>query len=548
MAIRKLPLGIQDFPSLRRDGYLYVDKTAFVHKLASEGRVYFLSRPRRFGKSLLLTTLAAYFEGRKELFQGLDLEQLEQDWIEYPVLRLDLNAEKYDSPSALISILNSHLCRWEDRFGAPSADEDTLSRRFAGAIRRAQVHSGRSVVVLVDEYDKPLLSTIGKPELLNAMKEILKAFYGVLKSADAHLKFVLLTGVTKFGQVSVFSDLTTIGRDAGGRAAPKVQPEGGSTGSVLPNQLTDLSLDRAFAAVCGLTEAELVTTFAPELEAVAQRQNLSSEECLAKVREMYNGYRFHQDGPGVYNPYSTLSLLRSEEFRDYWFQTGTPTFLVQLMKETDTDLREIDGIELQARDFADYRLDADRPLPVIYQSGYLTIQDYDPEVGLYTLGYPNAEVRESFLNFLLPDYTGIERGRGGFHIAKFFKELKAGDVEAFLTRMRAFFAGIPYELNDRTERHYQVVFYLIFRLLGQYVRAEERTSQGRADAVVWTAERIYVFEFKLEGTAEDALAQIESTGYAIPYEAEGREVVKVGVEFDKTTRNLGRWLVSRSQA
>jgi hypothetical protein len=517
MAIRKLPIGIQDFPRLRQEGYLYVDKTALVYKLATEGSAYFLSRPRRFGKSLLLSTLGAYFEGRKELFTGLAIEQLERDWIEHPVLRLDLNAEKYDSHAALVGILNSHVCRWEERFGAPFADESTLARRFLGVIERAHALTGRRVVVLVDEYDKPLLSTIGAKALHEEYKNILKAFYGVLKSVDAHLKFVLLTGVTKFGQVSVFSDL---------------------------NQLKDLSMHPEYTTVCGLTEEELQSNFAPELTALAIRQKLSSVECFAEVRRMYNGYRFQEDGPSVFNPFSTLNLLDAKVFRDYWFQTGTPTFLVELLKEADSDIQELDGIEVAAEDFADYRMDADRPLPVIYQSGYLTIKSFDRESGLYTLGYPNAEVRKGFLNFLLPSYTGAAKGRGGAFIGMFSQELRAGDVDAFLTRMRCFFEGIQPELNDQTERHYHVVFYLIFTLLGHLIRAEVKSANGRADAVVWTPEHIFVFEFKLNGTAEEAIAQIDAKGYGIPYECDGRQIVKVGVEFDKATRNLGRWLIA----
>lgn len=515
MAIRKLPIGIQDFPRLRAEGYLYVDKTAFVHKLATEGSVYFLSRPRRFGKSLLVSTLGAYFEGRKDLFHGLAIEQLEQDWIEYPVLRLDLNAEKYDAPQALHGILNRHIEGWEARFPGGNP-ERSLPERFIGVIERAHEQTGQRVVVLVDEYDKPLLQAIGHSDLMDSYKSILKAFYGVLKSTDAHLKFVLLTGVTKFGQVSVFSDL---------------------------NQLQDLSLHPSYATVCGITEAELLETFQPELIALAARQEMTFEECLAEVRRMYNGYRFEENAEGVYNPFSTLNLLSSLKFQDYWFQTGTPTFLVELLKRSDTDLREIDNLEIVAEDFADYRQDPDRPIPVIYQSGYLTIQKYDPRYGRYTLGYPNAEVRNGFLNFLLPSYTGAEKGRGGFHIGKFAEELENGEVDAFLTRLQGFFEGIPYDLSDKTERHYQVVFYLVFTLMGRFVQTEVKSAKGRADAVVQTDSRVFVFEFKLNGTAEQALAQIDAQGYAVPYQAQGREVVKVGVEFDKDTRNLGRWLI-----
>jgi len=515
MALRKLPIGIQDFPSIRQEGYLYVDKTALVHKIASEGRVYFLSRPRRFGKSLLCATLGAYFEGRKELFEGLAIAKLESDWIEYPVLRLDLNAEKYDSLDGLNSILNRHLDSWEKRFlgGNP---ERSLAERFITVIERAYVQTGHKVVVIVDEYDKPLLSVLGKSELLESYKSELKAFYGVLKSADAWLKFAFLTGVTKFGQVSVFSDL---------------------------NQLTDLSLHPHYADLCGITESELLRDFAPELKALAVQQNLTETECLDKVRAMYNGYKFHQNGPSVFNPFSTLNLLSRLEFVDYWFQTGTPTFLVELLKKTDTDLREIDGVEIPANAFADYKADPDLPLPVIYQSGYLTIKSYNPELRRYRLGFPNDEVRYSFLEFLLPSYTPFRRDKGGHHIGEFYQELRDGNVNAFLTRMKGFFEDIPYDLNDKSERHYHVVFYLIFSLLGQYIRSEVKSANGRADAVVYTKTHIYVFEFKLNGTAEEAIAQIDTQGYCVPYIADERTVVKVGVEFDQSKKNLGRWLV-----
>jgi hypothetical protein len=396
MELRKLPIGIQDFPRIRQEEFLYVDKTALVYKLVSEGSIYFLSRPRRFGKSLLLSTLGAYFDGRKELFTGLAMEKLESDWIEYPVLRLDLNAEKYHDIDGLNSILESHLSRWEARFGA--AQDETLARRFLGVIERAYLQTGRRVVVLIDEYDKPLLSVLDNPALLKDFKDTLKAFYGVLKSADAWLKFAFITGVTKFGQVSVFSDL---------------------------NQPSDLSLHPKYATLCGITEEELLANFAPELDALAIKQKMTPDECLAKVRSMYNGYKFEENALGVYNPFSTLNLLSSLKFQDFWFQTGTPTFLVELLKKTDTDLREIDGIEMGAADFSDYKTDADQPLPVIFQSGYLTIKDYNPRYQRYTLGFPNDEVRNGFLNFTMPYYTGIEKGRGNFHIGKFSEELES---------------------------------------------------------------------------------------------------------------------------
>ena len=405
--------------------------------------------------------------------------------------------------------------RWEEEYG--KATDATLSGRFRGVVERARKATGQRVAILVDEYDKPLLSTLDKPAVHEEMKSILNAFYGVLKSVDEHLKFVLLTGVTKFGQVSVFSDL---------------------------NQLTDLSLHPAYSSVCGITEAELVRDFQPELADLAHQQKLSEEGCLDRVRQWYNGYKFHQNGPSVFNPFSTLNLLSRKEFVDYWFQTGTPTFLVELLKTASTDLREIDGIQVEAGEFADYRQEPDRPIPVIYQSGYLTIQDYDPELRCYTLGYPNSEVKIGFLRFLASDYTGVEKGRATFHIGHFSRELRAGDVEAFLVRLKSFFAGIPYDLNDQTERHYQVVFYLVFTLLGQFIESEVKSTVGRADAVVKTPDSIFVFEFKLNGSAEEAIAQIDEKGYLVPYEADGRRLVKVGVEFDKSSRNLGRWIAS----
>jgi hypothetical protein len=516
MDLRKLPIGIQDFYRLREDDYLYIDKTDLLYRLVREGSLYFLSRPRRFGKSLLCSTFGAYLEGRRDLFAGLALERLETEWTEYPVLRLDLNAGIYNSVEGLVGIIEDHLTGWEAKYGKPR--ETTIPGRFFGAIERAYKQTGKRACVIIDEYDKPLLSTIGNPRLHEEYKQFLKPFFGTLKSSDAHLKFVFITGVTKFGQVSVFSDL---------------------------NQLIDLSLDKEYSALCGITEAELLRDFRPEIDTVAQQEGIPYDGCVERIREWYNGYRFHPDGPAVYNPFSTLNLFRSKEFQDFWFQTGTPTFLVELLKKTDTDLREIDGIELPARDFADYRADPDRPLPVIYQSGYLTIKSYDKRRFLYTLGYPNAEVERGFLFFVLPSYSSVSREKSGFHISRFADELEAGDVDAFMERLKCFFESIPYDLNDKTERHYHVVFYLVFKLIGQYIDSEVKSANGRSDAVVRVPDGVYVFEFKLNGTAEEAMAQINDKGYLIPYQAKidgTRKLYKIGVEFDKKKKNIGRWI------
>ena len=513
---RKLPIGIQTFEKIRRNGYIYVDKTELVWKLVSGSVPYFLSRPRRFGKSLLISTLEAYFQGKKELFEGLAIEKLETKWEVFPVLHLDLNAEKYDEPEKLNMILSNHLTQWEALYGKGS-DELTPSSRFAGVIRRAAEQSGHPVVVLVDEYDKPLLQALQNKELMEAYRTTLKAFYGVLKSSDRYLRFVFLTGVAKFAQVSVFSDL---------------------------NQLNDISLNQHFATLCGITRKELTDNFMPELNRMAEVNDMTVEETIETMARQYDGYHFHPKGEGVFNPFSLLKAFYSGEMGDYWFQTGTPTFLVQLLKESDYDLRTLmEGVEADAASFSEYRADRCNPIPLIYQSGYLTIQDYDREFKLYKLGFPNEEVRYGLLNFLIPFYTAVGDSERNFYVGKFVRELRSGDVDAFMNRFEAFFADFPYELSDRTERHYQVVIYLVFKLMGQFTQAEVRSARGRADAVVQTPDYVYVFEFKLDGSAEQALQQIEEKGYAVPFAADRRKVVKVGVEFSAEARNIKRWLV-----
>ena len=511
-----MPIGIQSFEDIRRGEYIYVDKTALMYQLVTRGKPYFLSRPRRFGKSLLISTLEAYFLGKKELFKGLAIEQLEQDWIAYPVLHLDLNAEKYDSPEALIAILERHLFIWEDIWGR-NTREITPSDRFTGIIRRANEQTGRQVVVLIDEYDKPLLQVFSNEALLDNYRTTLKAFYGVLKSADPYLKFVFLTGVTKFAHVSIFSDL---------------------------NQLKDISMFPDYTGLCGITLEELKQNFRPEIEAVARENEYTYEQTLDRLAQKYDGYHFRENTPGMFNPFSLLNALDSRKLDNFWFQTGTPTFLVELLKKSEFDMRQlIDGIETEASAFTEYRLEANNPVPLIYQSGYLTIKGYNREFELYKLQFPNEEVRYGFLSFIAPFYSSITDSDKGFYIGKFVRELRAGDVDAFLTRLRAFFADFPYELNARTERHYQVVFYLVFKLMGQFCDAEVRSARGRADAVVKTKDYIYVFEFKLDGSADEALAQIDSKGYLIPYTADERQLVKVGVSFDAGERNVGEWKV-----
>ncbi len=514
---RKLPIGIQSFEFLRTEGYLYVDKTALIYRLATMGKPYFLSRPRRFGKSLLLSTLEAYFQGKKELFKGLAIERLEQDWHEYPVLHLDLNAEKYDSKEALAEMLERQLKVWEERYET-GGEGITYSGRFMTVIRKAYEKTGRRVVALIDEYDKPMLRSMHDEALQKDFRETLTAFYTVLKSADPWLQFVFITGVTKFAQMGIFSEL---------------------------NQLNDISFDIEYDTLCGMTRAEIEANFRPELEAMAAKNKLSLDDTLALMARQYDGYRFTSDEEfhPIFNPFSVLSALSKSRFGNYWFASGTPTFLVEMLQKTDYDLRQMEGIEVSAASLSDDRANIHNPIPMIYQSGYLTIKDYDEEFKLYTLDFPNEEVKYGFLNFVAPFYTPLRGDETPFYIGKFVQELRKGDTEAFLTRLRAFFADIPYELNDKTERHYQVIFYLVFKLMGQYTEAEVRSAKGRADAVVKTSDYIYVFEFKLNGTAEEAMRQIDDKGYLIPYSADNRSVVKIGAAFDKQERNIGEWLV-----
>ena len=513
---RKFPIGIQSFEKLRGQGYLYVDKTAMIYRIVSTSVPYFLSRPRRFGKSLLLSTFEAYFEGRKDLFEDLAISRLETRWEKFPVFHLDLNAKKYETAEDLIAILNQHLEQWESIYGEEKNDR-TPEERFTYIIQRAYEKTGKQAVVLIDEYDKPMLSAVLDEKLSDAFRKTLKAFYGVLKSSDRYLRFVFLTGVTKFAQISVFSDL---------------------------NQLVDISLKYDYASLCGITEEELLQVFEPELKLLAQRQNMSFNEAVDKMNRQYDGYHFAPDTEGVFNPFSVLNALNFSDFDSYWFQTGTPTYLVDLLRESDYDLRLLlEGIELKPSAFMEYRVDVKNPIPMIYQSGYLSIKAYEKRFGLYTLGFPNDEVRYGFLEFLMPYYTAVTNDESSFHIAKFSHELETGQTEDFMNRLSVFFAKIPYELTNDNERHYQAVFYIVFTLIGQYIDVEVRSATGRADAVVKTKKYLYVFEFKLDGSAEEAIKQIENKGYLLPYQLDGRMLIKVGVDFSKEKRNINNFII-----
>ena len=509
------PIGIQSFEELRKGGYYYVDKTEQIYRLVKTGKYYFLSRPRRFGKSLLISTLEAYFFGRQDLFQGLAMEQLEKDWTVYPILHLDLNSQKYDTPESLENILNDALCGWEKLYGA-EASERSLSLRFKGVIERAAKKSGQNVVVLVDEYDKPLLQAIGDSALQAEFRATLKAFYGVLKSCDASIRFALLTGVTKFSKVSVFSDL---------------------------NNLEDISLDRVYASICGITEQELLTGFADDIRRLGEIHTMTEDEVFHKLKEWYDGYHFGAQSPDIYNPFSLLNVMKKQEFGSYWFDTGTPTFLVELLKESRYNLNRLTNEMAMADSLGGIDSMRTNPVPILYQSGYLTVKGYDKEFQIYYLGFPNKEVEEGFTKFLLPWYAHLASGNPAFELTSFVQDVREGNIDSFMQRLQSFFADTPYELVRDLELHYQNVLFIVFKLLGFYTRAEYHTSKGRIDLTVQTDRYIYVMEFKLEGTAEDALRQIEEKQYAQPFQSDSRQLYKVGVNFSAQARNIEKWIV-----
>ncbi len=511
----KYPIGIQNFEKIREGGYLYIDKTDLIYNLVNNGVYYFLSRPRRFGKSLLISTLETYFSGKREMFEGLKIAELEKEWMEYPVLHLDLNTERYATPKDLENKLDLFLKQCEALYGK-NPDEYSLATRFEGVIRRAAEKTGRNTVILVDEYDKPMLQAIDNEELQDEYRNTLKAFYGALKSMDRYIRFALLTGVTKFGKVSVFSDL---------------------------NNLRDISMEFAYVGICGITEKELHSVFKEGIKELGTANNMTEEEAKAKLKELYDGYHFNEDCVDIYNPFSILNTFAKKRFGDYWFETGTPTFLVELMKGCGYNLKKLMREYATADSLNGLETFRKNPVPILYQSGYLTIKDYDSRFKTYILGFPNKEVEDGFMEFLLPSYTGMDNSEATFGIMNFVKDIESGDTDAFMKRLTTFFADTPYELARDLELHYQNVMFILFKLLGFYTQAEYHTSEGRIDMVVKTPDYIYVMEFKLDGTAEEAMQQIESKDYALPFECDGRRLVKVGVNFSYEKRNVERWIV-----
>ena len=517
----KYPIGLQSFSQLIENDYVYADKTALIYDLVTTGKVYFLSRPRRFGKSLLVSTLECYFRGRKDLFRGLAIDSLEQDWHEHPVFKIDFNGGNFRQEGALNDTLLYYIDHWEQEYGIP-ASEFPLGKRFERILRVASERAHRRAVVLIDEYDKPLLDALDTLQE-DENRSILKAFYSTFKSADDYTRFVFLTGVTKFSQISVFSGF---------------------------NQPNDISMSVRYDTLCGITEKELGHYFAEPIEAMSRKYHCTVEEMRQLLKRRYNGYHFSDELNDVYNPFSLINAFFNNRMDDYWFRSGTPTYLLTLLVHNHESINDLTGKYYATQMFVDYRADVEKPLPMIYQSGYLTVKDYDWESNEYLLDFPNDEVRSGFLSLLASGYLKSSTGNVESWISAGIKMLRRGETDAFRESLTAFLAGIPYDAHpalksvEATEKHFQYTFYLLLRLLGGSgctLLTEKTQSVGRVDAVLEFKDYVYLFEFKLDGSAAEALHQIEERRYAEPYRDDPRQLFRIGVIFSSETMTVAEW-------
>ena len=522
--VRKYPVGIQTFSEIRKGNYLYIDKTDLVYEM-SRMKYVFLSRPRRFGKSLLTTTLASYFRGEKELFDGLKIMDLETEWEHYPVIHVDLSVAKAaTSVEELRNVLFRLLNGYKILYGTGEY-EDTPGGLFNGLIHRAYKQTGKQVVVIIDEYDAPLLDKLHIHESLDAFRNVMQEFFVQLKSNEAMIRFCFITGITKFSQLSIFSTI---------------------------NNLTNISMDSKYAAVCGITEEEFDTQMAPDIAMLAEEYECSYEEMHAKLKLQYDGYRFAEVSPDIYNPFSLLKCFNQRKIANYWFDSATPTFLIRQMQHFRTDITTLEAMEEPADSFDCPPEAMTTALPLLYQTGYLTIKSYDRDTDFYTLGIPNKEVRTGFVRGLLPTYIGIDGAnvQKGFAV-KFWQALRKNDIDTAMREKKTFLAGVPYvegfkeKLKDvkNHEGFYEYTFWLIFNMLNVYARTQVKCAGGRIDFLVLMPDTTYVFELKVHGTAQEALDQINSRNYALPYHTEGRKVVKVGVAFERETMTVGEWIV-----
>ena len=513
---RFYPVGIQTFEKIREENYLYVDKTKYIVDFRKKQMGYvFLSRPRRFGKSLFASTLQAYFEGRKELFEGLAIADYEKDWVAHPVLHFDLSGAKHLDGDGLKTYLADMLDDAEAKYGYKSQKADA-NLRLKDLVIKANEQTGKKVVVIIDEYDAPLLDVVHEEDSLRELRFIMQNFYSPLKKLDPYLEFTFITGITKFAQLSIFSEL---------------------------NNLENISMLDQYSAICGISMTELTTTMRPDIENLADALDLTYDECLGELRRYYDGYHFSERSEDVFNPFSLIRALNGQKIQSYWFGSGTPSYIIKILQKYHVNVMDIEQEDISVDDFDVSPEQMTSALPMLYQSGYLTIKEYNPISMSFKLGYPNTEVRVGMLKNLAPNYLSPVSVDNNSLVIKLINLLYAGKVDESMERLRAYLAGISNRLSNKCERDFQTVFYLIFNLMGANIRVEEDSAVGRADAVVYMPDAVYVFELKYDGSAEDALKQIDDKGYLIPYSADGKRLVKIGVNYDSQQRTITDWLI-----
>lgn len=513
---RKYPIGIQTFSEIRERNYLYIDKTQYLVDFIDKGYKYvFLSRPRRFGKSLFASMIHAYYEGRKDLFEGLAMGEYEKDWVKHPVLHFDMSAAKHMDKDMLERYLADMLTDQEAVFGYKSEKQDP-NIRLKDLVVTANRLTGRKVALIIDKYDAPLLDVVHEELNLVALRRAMQNFYSPIKSLDPYLEFVFLTGITKFAQLSIFSEL---------------------------NNLFNISMYDKYSAICGISSEELHTQMLPDVERLAEHLHLSVDETFERLKRKYDGYHFSKNSEDVYNPFSLIKALASGDIGDYWFDSGTPTYIIKLLQKYNVGLRDLTGQDAGVSDFDVSPENMTTALPLLYQSGYLTIKHYEPMIDLYTLGYPNEEVRTGMVRSLAANYLTPAEGTNSSFVIKFVKAVIADDMEQALTLMRAYLAGVSYRLSNKTERDVQTIFYLVFSLIGSFIKVEEESAHGRADVVITLPSVVYVMELKFDGSADAALRQIDEKGYLIPYTADGKRLVKVGVNYSSEERTITEWRI-----
>ena len=514
--VNKYPVGIQTFEKIRKGNYLYIDKTKYIADFRSRGMSYvFLSRPRRFGKSLFASTLQAYFEGKRELFEGLAIADYEKEWTKHPVLHFDMSGAKHMDAKALEGYLDFILRPYEELYGKEQW-EDTPNKRLMGLVERAHKQTGQKAAVIIDEYDAPLLDVMHEKEDLQKLRFVMQNFYSPLKKLAPHLEFTFITGITKFPQLSIFSEL---------------------------NNLDNISMYDQYSAICGISKTELVTVMKPDVEELGKSLGLTYEECIEELRKYYDGYHFGKHAEDVFNPFSLIKALNGQKIEAFWVGSGTPSFLIKTLQKYHVNVLGIENKSCDAEDFDVSPEQTTSALPLLYQSGYLTIKSYNPLLRRYSLGYPNQEVKTGMLRSLAPNYLSPVAMDNSSLVGDFLEKLCGGNLEEAMLRLRAYLASISNRLSNKNERDFQTVFYLIFNLMGAHIRVEEDSAIGRADAVVHMPDAVYVFELKYDGSAEEAIRQIDDKGYLIPYSADGKRLFKIGVNYDSRLRTISDWII-----